>query len=565
MQKRIPKAAVGIGVAIIILFLVIFGIVSGVKALFSAGQIKNDEEAQKKVDKMLKSINIYEGDPQKASVSFDSNLADELPEITQYPLTVEGNGDVDIEIFATSEKSGSGVDGWINEMAEQFNASNQTLSNGKSISVSIRPMASGMGSDYIISNKYLPDGYTPSNSLYGSLIQANGGEVETVTDKLVGNVAGILLSEDVYDRINKKYGSVDISTVAQATADDVMTMGYTNPQSSATGLNFLVSTLEASDPEDILSDKAVKGFSDFQKNVPYVAYTTLQMRTSAKSGSFDGMVMEYQSYINDEDLKNDYKFIPFGVRHDNPLYAVGKLSEDKKSAIEMFAKFCESDKAQQKAESYGFNRNSDYQPEKTEYTGADLIGAQKLWKKNKDSGKDISAVFVADVSGSMDGEPLNALKKSLINGASYINDNNRIGLVSYSTDVTIELPIDKFDLNHRAYFQGAVENLIASGNTASYDAVMVALNMLIKERENNPNSKLMLFLLSDGYANVGLELDKIKPVLEYYQIPIYTISYGEGADTEELANVSQINEAASINATVDDVIYKIKGLFNAQM
>jgi Ca-activated chloride channel family protein len=224
-----------------------------------------------------------------------------------------------------------------------------------------------------------------------------------------------------------------------------------------------------------------------------------------------------------------------------------------------------SDESQKLAKSYGFNRLDDYNGDGIEYTGADLIGAQRLWKNNKDSGRDISAVFVADISGSMDGEPLNLLKKSLTNGAQYINNNNRIGLVSYSTDVTIELEIDKFDLNQRAFFQGAVENLSANGSTASYDAIVVALDMLIKEKESNPNAKLMLFLLSDGEANVGASLDDIRGVLEYYQIPVYTISYGEYADTDAMEAVSAINEAASINATVEDVVYKMKSLFNAQM
>ena len=38
--------------------------------------------------------------------------------------------------------------------------------------------------------------------------------------------------------------------------------------------------------------------------------------------------------------------------------------------------------------------------------------AQKLWKEKKNVNKQISAVFVADVSGSMEGEPLNRRLKS---------------------------------------------------------------------------------------------------------------------------------------------------------
>jgi Ca-activated chloride channel family protein len=199
------------------------------------------------------------------------------------------------------------------------------------------------------------------------------------------------------------------------------------------------------------------------------------------------------------------------------------------------------------------------------FTNKDISDAQVLWKENKDLDKEIIAVFVADVSGSMDGEPINQLKSSLINGAQYIGDNVKVGLVSYSDEVTINLPIGKFDLNQRAYFQGAVESLYASGGTASYDAVMVAADMLIEAKKESPNAKVMLFLLSDGQVNTGYGLGEISEVVDASNIPVYTIAYGENADANELGNLSSINEAAAINASSEDVIYKIKSLFNSEM
>jgi Ca-activated chloride channel family protein len=232
--------------------------------------------------------------------------------------------------------------------------------------------------------------------------------------------------------------------------------------------------------------------------------------------------------------------------------------------VELFSQFCSNEESQKLATEKGFNNNEDYQSE-YEVTGADITQALDLYKKNKDSGKDIIAVFIADCSGSMDGEPINQLKESLANGAQYINDNNMVGLVSYSDDVTIELPIAKFDLNQRAYFQGALDNLQAWGSTASYDAVLVGVDMIKKAKEDNPNAKVMLFLLSDGMANEGFELDDISGVLKEEKIPVYTISYTSAADKDAMQALSDVNEAASIDADSDDIIYKIKSLFNSQM
>lgn len=163
----------------------------------------------------------------------------------------------------------------------------------------------------------------------------------------------------------------------------------------------------------------------------------------------------------------------------------------------------------------------------------------------------------------MSGEPLNQLKNSLINGSKYINSDNNIGLVSYDSEVYVNLPIAKFDLNQRSLFTGAVQDLQEGGATASFDALAVALNMLLEEKQKNPDTKLMLFLLSDGETNTGLSMKKISAILKAYKIPVYTIGYN--ANIEALETISSINEAASINADSDDVVYKLKNLFNAQM
>ena len=190
---------------------------------------------------------------------------------------------------------------------------------------------------------------------------------------------------------------------------------------------------------------------------------------------------------------------------------------------------------------------------------------KSFYKKEKDNGRDIIAVFVADCSGSMDGEPMNQLKSSLSNAMSYINDNNYIGLVSYDSRVTIELPIAQFDLNQRSYFQGAIDNLYANGSTATYEAIVIAAKMIEQEKANHPDAKCMIILLSDGYANGSYSISDIQSAIQQSEIPIYTISYGDGADTSELQRVANINEAASISADSEDIVYKLKSLFNSQL
>lgn len=550
MDKR-TKGIVTVGVLMIIVMVaVIIGVVvKRAGNISSGGGGISGTKQDMTLDEMYNELDVEQATPVKGTVTLDTpDLYDELPEIDKYPLSVEGSGDVDIEIFTSGEKAGKDNDSWLIDVASSFNSSDVKTSDGKTVSMSIRSVPSGTAADYIISGKYLPDLYTPSNTLFGEYAISNNGSLELYADRLVGNTAGILVKKDS--------GYTTADEVIKAVQDNKITMGYTNPQTSATGLNLLLTLLRGGDDN----------FTKFNANIPYVAYTTQQMRDSASNGTLDAMLSEYQAYINDNNLTSMYDFIAFGVRHDNPVYICNKSGKTaaELEGVKLVVDYCKSDEMQKIAAQKGFNANDDYTSAE-EFSGAQVTQGLKTYKKTKDNGKDIIAVFVADCSGSMDGDPMNQLKNSLTNGAQYINDNNYVGLVSYSNSVTIEVPIAQFDLNQRSYFQGAVNNLIASGGTASYDAVVVAVKMITEAKAQHPDAKCMLFLLSDGYANNGYSMDEITSALRTSGIPVYTIGYGDDADTGELARLSGINEAASINADSDDIIYKIKSLFNSQL
>lgn len=564
MKEKKKGNIIGI---LIVMAIIIFGVIyGGITLTKNWGKSKetiSKENATGKLKKICKDININEVEPRKAPIDLGvKDVKDTIPNIDKYPAKVENTTDSYIEIFSTGEKAGNGKDGWLIDVANNFNESKFEI-NGKIISVKVREIASGLGMDYIISEKYLPDAYSPSNELWGEMIKANGKTIELCDDRMVGNVAGILISKEKYDELIKKYGAINLKNITQAVANGEINMGYTNPFASATGLNFLVSTLATFDSSNPLSEKAIDGFNEFQNNIPLIAYTTLQLRNSAESGILDGFIMEYQTYINSPELKTDYIFTPFGYRHDSPLYSVGNLSNEKKEILNKFIEFYKQYKYQELAVKDGFNALEDYKCEIENLDGNTILQAQKLWKENKNGDKPIVAVFVADVSGSMEGEPLNELKKSLLNGSRYIGEENSIGLVTYSNDVNINLPIEKFDLNQRSLFTGAVQDMDASGGTATFDAIAVAVQMLLDEKEKNPDAKLMLFVLSDGETNIGHSLDDLREILESVKIPVHTIGYN--ANIEALENISRINEATSINADSDDVIYKLGSLFNAEM
>jgi len=552
------------GIILVIVFVLVY---VGVNMTSNLGKTKlqvSAEDAAKRLNKLYSNVAVKTDTPVKGQIDLNPiDIGDSLPDISKFPITVKNTtGDNFVEIFSSIEKSGTGVDGWLTEAATEFNKA-KVMVNGKPASVKIRNIASGTAVDYIRSKKYVPDAFTPSNELWGEMVKASGIKTQLVSKRLVGNVPGIVLSRAKHDALVEKYGAVNVKTVTEAIANNEFSMGYTDPFASSTGLNFLLTALYTFDNKNLLGEKAVQGFESFQANVPFTASTTIQMRDAAKSGMLDGFVLENQTFVNASDLKGGYVFTPFGVRHDSPLYAIGDVPQNKLNIIKKFAEFVTQEKYQKEAEKKGFNGLEDYKSELPVVSGDVLISAQKLWKEKKNGNKPIAAVFVTDVSGSMAGEPLNRLKESLLKGQKYLGKDNSIGLVSYSSDVTINLPIGKYNTNQQSMFVGAVQGLQANGGTATFDGIVVAIKMLQDYLAENPSSKPLIFVLSDGETNEGHTLKDVKGLIEAYKIPIYTIGYN--ANIKALQSISSINEAASINADTDDVVYKIGNLFNVQM
>ncbi|MDR1913835.1 MAG: substrate-binding domain-containing protein, partial [Clostridiales bacterium] len=263
----------------------------------------SEERALEIMERLYKRIKVNTLPQVKENVDLEPvNVADSLPDISKYPLQVSNSTSDFVEIFSSAEKatiaSGStDTDRWLVDVAENFNDEGLQV-NGRTVSVALRGMASGAAMDYITTGKYVPDAYTPSNSLWGDSLKARGIPVTLVEERLAGNVAGIVISKEKHAAIIEKYGAVSMNTVVEAVAANDLTMGYTNPFTSSTGINFLMSTLFTFDSANPMSDTSVQAFERFQTNIPFVAYTTLQMKESAQSGVLEGFVFESQLLSN---------------------------------------------------------------------------------------------------------------------------------------------------------------------------------------------------------------------------------------------------------------------------
>ncbi len=109
-----------------------------------------------------------------------------------------------------------------------------------------------------------------------------------------------------------------------------------------------------------------------------------------------------------------------------------------------------------------------------------------------------SAALLVDRSGSMEfGNKLPNLKQALNRFLDQMGDSSVTGLISYSQNVTENVPIDLFS-NNSTQMRSAITSLHASGATQTRSAFNLAIQRLITAQQRFPDKQHNLVFLSDG-------------------------------------------------------------------
>ncbi len=179
-------------------------------------------------------------------------------------------------------------------------------------------------------------------------------------------------------------------------------------------------------------------------------------------------------------------------------------------------------------------------------------------------GDETIALFLIDTSGSMQTkyeDKLTNTKNAISDSFKYIGTNSYVGMISYSTEVVVNVPIAKFDAEQVKKLNGELYNLKAVGGTHMYEAIAIGMQLIEDELYEHPNAKAMIFVVSDGVpSDDAKKLDFVEKYVRGLSIPIHTIGYGIDIDREELKKVALINEATYTFVNSDNVNEEIQRL-----
>lgn len=170
----------------------------------------------------------------------------------------------------------------------------------------------------------------------------------------------------------------------------------------------------------------------------------------------------------------------------------------------------------------------------------------------------LNATFVLDVSGSMDGERLDALKTSLGNLAggdtsltgkfSRFSDREQVNLITFSSRVedqrTFTLGSGQSADATRNDIRAYVNRLSPGGGTALYTALRAAYEGVRQQQAAQPDRSYSIVAMTDGEVNEGLDFAAFR---RYYEalpaatkrVRVYPILFGDG-DSQEMKDLAAL-------------------------
>jgi Ca-activated chloride channel family protein len=159
-------------------------------------------------------------------------------------------------------------------------------------------------------------------------------------------------------------------------------------------------------------------------------------------------------------------------------------------------------------------------------------------------------LLVLDVSGSMEGAKLDQVKKAAVAALGLFADDDKLGLWTFSDDVTRVEPIGLVG-PQRQEFTAEVQRLFAAASTALYKATRLAVGAV--QDGWDPDRINAVIVLTDG-QNASPEDDR-EGLLRMLRgrslerpVPVFTIAYGSDADLQTLKEIASATHGRAYNA-----------------
>jgi len=511
-------------------------------------------------------------------------------------------GSLTLQFYSSSAKKT-----WIDEVTGEFNQQRNRV-DGQSIQVKVTHVTSGGSLRDIIEGKIQPDLWSPGEGSWVKLANNHWQNVYSrpfIRDtKDVVNVPLIIaMWEPMANALgypNKPLGWTDIAEVAanpKGWADyghpewGKFRWGHAHAEANSgflTVLSEVYSCLGKTEnmTVDDLKDPSVKGFlKTAESAVEHYgmsnSWLDKQMRT--RGLGYLSAVTQYENAIIESNRNygsDPYKLVAiypkegaFWTRHPVGIPDAAWLTPEKREAAELYIGYLLQQEVQRRAMEIGLrpinqkiSLGKPFTPEYGVQARIDtsrifhtpdeqvLRRVRELWEEAK---MPASVVVLLDVSGSMQGSPLQYARKGAAIFIEKMNKWDELEVITFNHQLAKLAAMDKIGTSGEKARQ-KIQNLFADGGTCLFDATQHALDTIRKRRKIAPKRRYGIVLLSDGddtNSKIGKYdfLDSLSKGDNPDVIRIYTIAYGEEANKDLLIEIAKSTNARMFTSSPEDI------------
>lgn len=176
----------------------------------------------------------------------------------------------------------------------------------------------------------------------------------------------------------------------------------------------------------------------------------------------------------------------------------------------------------------------------------------------------LNVAVVIDRSGSMAGAKIRHAKQAAHQLVDVLDEGDRIAIVSYGSDVTVDFSSRPVSLANRASMRQAINNIAVSGGTNLSGGYQKGLSEV--QRFKGQDTINRVILMSDGNANIGVtylpELERMAS--QGLGSGVSMSSIGVGLDYNEDLMTAMANQGAGNYYFVDDTS-RIAAIFTQEL
>jgi len=485
---------------------------------------------------------------------------------------------------------------WLQERMTVFN-NQQNQVNGQTIFVTGSNVSSGKARTEIKNNQIAPTIWSPSASTWLEVLKQETGnpDIAVSSEPLVLTPVVISMWKPMAEAMGWPEESIGWGDMLELIDDPdgwgrfghpewgKFSWGHTDPEISTTALSTLIAEFYAATGKqrgltvaDIENEKSTQFIRDLGKGIKHYGYNTLVFSENMRKFGMSYISAFPMEEITLIEFNQTNPTVPLVAiypeegtfMHDDPFIIMASATSDEQSAAQQFFDFLTSEESQRLAMSYGFRPTNTSVPLDhpiSEAMGVDPQGVQNIldippaevivatkntWKENR---KRADILLVVDISGSMDGEKLELVKAGLETFLLNLLPEDRVGLVTFSGQTMV--PIQPAPLSeNRIALQTAIQNMQALDQTALYDAVAEAQDMMRALEPTEDQRIQAMIVLSDGDDNASaITLDQLAQEHGEAGISIFPIAYGADANMTALERIADFSRTIVVQGSTGDI------------